>query len=128
MPPVDPFVEVALYQPGAPQPVKMRSKIVRCARPLRRPPACPLTRVNLIYSGNSFNPVFKSVFSLPFSCHPSNGMLDLVFLRLEVLNARGRMKEAAEEGKGDFLGAYTISVGALLSGESRRAGALDEIR
>ena len=44
-------------------------------------------------------------------------MLDLVFLRLEVLNARGKLKEATEEGKGDFLGAYAMSVGALLPGE-----------
>lgn len=48
-------------------------------------------------------------------------MLDLVFLRLEVLNARGNIKSAqSEEGKGDFdfLGAYAISMGALLPGES----------
>ena len=49
-------------------------------------------------------------------------MLDLVFLRLEVLNARGNLKAAASEDGGskgdfDFLGAYAISVGALLPGE-----------
>lgn len=47
-------------------------------------------------------------------------MLDLVFLRLEVLNARGKLKEAVEEGKGEFLGAFAMSVGALLPGESFR--------
>lgn len=43
-------------------------------------------------------------------------MLDLVFLRLEVLNARGNLKSAAEEGRGDFVGAYTTGIGGLLSG------------
>ncbi|ORY39486.1 PLC-like phosphodiesterase [Leucosporidium creatinivorum] len=96
--PVDPFIEVSLYQPGLIAPIKKRTKVVM---------------------GNAFNPIFKSTFSIPFSCHPSPGMLDLVFLRLEVLNARGNIKSAqSEEGKGDFdfLGAYAISVGALLPG------------
>lgn len=43
-------------------------------------------------------------------------MLDLVFLRFEVLNARGNVKAAMEEGKGEHVGAYTIAVGALLPG------------
>ena len=41
----------------------------------------------------------------------------LVFLRFEVLNAKGNIKAAMEEGKGESLGAYTISVGALRPGE-----------
>ncbi|GAA5952304.1 hypothetical protein JCM21900_000480 [Sporobolomyces salmonicolor] len=79
-------------------------------------------------SGNAFNPLFRSslsasaasptssTFSFTFSSHPSPGMLDLVFLRFEVLNAKGNIKSAVEEGKGDSLGAYTISVGALMPG------------
>ncbi|KAK4046766.1 hypothetical protein OIV83_005871 [Microbotryomycetes sp. JL201] len=92
---VDPFVEVSLYQPGVVQPVKRRTKVV---------------------SGNSFNPIFKFATRIEFSCHPAEGMLDLVFVRLEVLNAKGNFKAAKEEGKGDFLGAYAIPVGALLPG------------
>lgn len=45
-------------------------------------------------------------------------MLDLVFVRFEVLNAKGNAKAATEEGKGDAVGAYTISVGALMPGTS----------
>lgn len=41
----------------------------------------------------------------------------LAFLRFEVLNAKGNVKAAMEEGKGESLGAYTISVGALRSGK-----------
>lgn len=41
----------------------------------------------------------------------------LVFLRFEVFNAKGNIKAAMEEGKGESLGAYTISVGALRPGE-----------
>ncbi|KAK4046979.1 hypothetical protein OIO90_006371 [Microbotryomycetes sp. JL221] len=92
---VDPFVEVSLYQPGVVQPIKRRTKVV---------------------TGNSFNPIFKTSMTIEFSSHPAHGMLDLVFLRLEVLNAKGNIKAAKEEGKGDFLGAYTVSVGALLPG------------
>lgn len=66
--------------------------------------------------GNAYNPVFHSTFTLPFNANPSPGMLDLVFLRLEVLNARGNLKSAAEEGRGDFVGAYTTGIGGLLSG------------
>lgn len=69
-------------------------------------------------SGNAYNPIFRSVFTLPFQSNPSPGMLDLVFLRLEVLNARGNLKSAAEEGKGEFVGAYTTGIGGLLSGAS----------
>ena len=43
-------------------------------------------------------------------------MLDLVFLRFEVLNARGNVKSAVEEGKGESVGAYTIALGALMPG------------
>lgn len=43
-------------------------------------------------------------------------MLDLVFVRFEVLNAKGNPKVAMEEGKGDSVGAYTIGVGALMPG------------
>lgn len=44
-------------------------------------------------------------------------MLDLIFLRLEVLNAKGNLKSAAEEGKGEFVGAYCLAVGGLNPGE-----------
>ncbi|CEQ42345.1 SPOSA6832_04140 [Sporobolomyces salmonicolor] len=104
---VDPFVEVSLFAPGTVAPQKRRTSVVL---------------------GNAFNPLFRSslpasaasptssTFSFTFSSHPSSGMLDLVFLRFEVLNAKGNIKSAVEEGKGDSLGAYTISVGALMPG------------
>ncbi|GAA6010969.1 hypothetical protein JCM11491_005887 [Sporobolomyces phaffii] len=105
---VDPFVEVSLYVPGTVMPQKRRTTVVL---------------------GNAFNPVFRSstassaaspthasTFSFAYSSHPSPGMDGLVFLRLEVLNARGNVKAAMEEGRGESLGAYTISVGALRSG------------
>lgn len=47
-------------------------------------------------------------------------MLDLVFLRLEVLDAKGNVKAANEEGKGDSVGSYSTSVGGLLPGSSPR--------
>ncbi|SCV73483.1 BQ2448_7409 [Microbotryum intermedium] len=93
---VDPFVEVTLYQPGAFSPTKKRSKVIR---------------------GNAFNPIFNTPLTFEFAAHPSEGMLDLVFLRFEVLNARGNVKAAIEEGKGDPLGAFAISMGALLPGK-----------
>lgn len=80
--------------------------------------------------GNAFNPTFRShtsavsqtssasLFTFNFQSHPSPGMLDLVFLRFEVLNAKGNLKAAAEEGKGDSVGAYTIALGALMPGQS----------
>jgi phosphatidylinositol phospholipase C delta len=43
-------------------------------------------------------------------------MLALAFLRFEVLNARGNIKAATEEGKGEFVGAYCIGIGSLKSG------------
>jgi phosphatidylinositol phospholipase C delta len=43
-------------------------------------------------------------------------MLALAFLRFEVLNARGNIKAANEEGKGEFVGAYCIGIGSLKSG------------
>ncbi|GAA5902903.1 hypothetical protein JCM5296_006327 [Sporobolomyces johnsonii] len=104
---VDPFVEVSLFAPGVVAPQRRRTSVV---------------------VGNAFNPLFRSspsssaasptssTFSFTFSSHPSPGMLDLVFLRFEVLNAKGNIKSAMEEGKGDSLGAYTISVGALMPG------------
>lgn len=82
--------------------------------------------------GNAFNPTFRShtsaaspsssasLFTFRFNSHPSPGMLDLIFLRFEVLNAKGNLKAAAEEGKGDSVGAYTIALGALKSGSSLR--------
>ncbi|SCZ95335.1 BZ3500_MvSof-1268-A1-R1_Chr11-2g03440 [Microbotryum saponariae] len=93
---VDPFVEVSLYQPGLASPAKKRSKVVR---------------------GNAFNPIFNTPLTFEFTAHPSEGMLDLVFLRVEVLNARGNIKAAFEEGKGDPVGAFAISLGALLPGK-----------
>lgn len=66
-----------------------------------------------------------SRFAFTFSTHPSPGMLDLVFVRFEVLNAKGNVKAAIEEGKGDSVGAYTIALGALMPGTlrcRRRAG------
>ncbi|KDE02325.1 hypothetical protein MVLG_07108 [Microbotryum lychnidis-dioicae p1A1 Lamole] len=92
---IDPFVEVSLYQPGLASPAKKRSKVVR---------------------GNAFNPIFNTPLTFEFTAHPSEGMLDLVFLRVEVLNARGNIKAAFEEGKGDPVGAFAISLGALLPG------------
>ncbi|GAA5953650.1 hypothetical protein JCM3765_006927 [Sporobolomyces pararoseus] len=105
---VDPFVEVSLFVPGTVQPQKRRTSVVL---------------------GNAFNPVFRSstassaqsathasTFAFTYSSHPSPGMDGLVFLRFEVLNAKGNVKAAMEEGKGESLGAYTISVGALRSG------------
>ena len=81
------------------------------------PQAYRLTAV-ITRRGNAFNPVFRSAFSIPFTAHPSPGMQDLIFLRLEVLNARGNLRAAQEEGKGDFIGGYAISLGALQPGES----------
>ncbi|GAA5905492.1 phosphatidylinositol phospholipase C [Sporobolomyces salmoneus] len=105
---VDPFVEVSLYVPGSVLPQKRRTSVVL---------------------GNAFNPVFRSstassvnsathasTFTFTYSSHPSPGMDGLVFLRFEVLNARGNVRSAMEEGKGDSLGAYVISVGALRQG------------
>ncbi|GAA5842020.1 hypothetical protein JCM5353_001096 [Sporobolomyces roseus] len=105
---VDPFVEVSLYVPGTVTPSKRRTSVVL---------------------GNAFNPVFRSsnlsasssptsssTFTFNYSAHPSPGMDGLVFLRFEVLNAKGNVKVAMEEGKGESLGAYTISVGALRPG------------
>ncbi|GAA5853659.1 hypothetical protein JCM8547_007400 [Rhodosporidiobolus lusitaniae] len=104
---LDPFVEASLFVPGVVQPQKRRTPVVL---------------------GNAFNPTFRSFsttasttssssqFSFTFSSHPSPGMLDLVFLRFEVLNAKGNVKAAMEEGKGEFVGAYCISVGALMPG------------
>ncbi|GAA5938629.1 phosphatidylinositol phospholipase C [Sporobolomyces koalae] len=105
---VDPFVEVSLYAPGAVMPQKRRTSVVL---------------------GNAFNPVFRSstasaaasatttsTFNFAYASHPSPGMDSLVFLRFEVLNAKGNIKAAMEEGKGESLGAYTISVGALRAG------------
>lgn len=68
-------------------------------------------------SGNAFNPIFRSSFTIPFSILPSEDMLHLVFLRFEVLNARGNVKAANEEGKGEFVGAYCIGIGGLKSGK-----------
>lgn len=67
-------------------------------------------------SGNVFNPEYNDSFNMPFSTHPSPGFLDLVFLRFDVLDARANKKAAIEEGKGDPLASYTISLGALQSG------------
>ncbi|BGO94412.1 hypothetical protein NBRC10512_003785 [Rhodotorula toruloides] len=104
---LDPFVEVSLFVPGVATPQKRRTPVVL---------------------GNAFNPTFRSHssstgttasasrFSFTFSSHPSPGMLDLVFVRFEVLNAKGNPKAAMEEGKGDAVGAYTIGVGALMPG------------
>ncbi|GAA5900925.1 hypothetical protein JCM6882_005980 [Rhodosporidiobolus microsporus] len=104
---LDPFVEVSLFVPGMVGPQKRRTAVVL---------------------GNAFNPTFRSFsssasttsasssFSLTFSSHSSPGMLDLVFLRFEVLNAKGNVKAAMEEGKGDSVGAYCISLGALMPG------------
>ncbi|GAA6016812.1 hypothetical protein JCM10207_003260 [Rhodosporidiobolus poonsookiae] len=105
---LDPFVEVSLFVPGVIAPQKHRTPVVL---------------------GNAFNPTFRSsvatslgsatsspVFSFDFSSHSSPGMLDLVFLRFEVLNAKGNVKAALEEGKGDHVGAYCISLGALRPG------------
>ncbi|GAA5947791.1 hypothetical protein JCM10213_002114 [Rhodosporidiobolus nylandii] len=104
---LDPFVQVSLFVPGIAAPQKRRTPVVL---------------------GNAFNPTFRSFsasssptsagskFSFTFSSHPSPGMLDLVFLRFEVLNARGNVKAAIEEGKGDSVGAYCISLGALMPG------------
>ncbi|BGP72999.1 hypothetical protein NBRC10513v2_006403 [Rhodotorula toruloides] len=104
---LDPFVEVSLFVPGVVTPQKRRTPVVL---------------------GNAFNPTFRSHssstgttasasrFSFTFSSHPSPGMLDLVFVRFEVLNAKGNPKAAMEEGKGDPVGAYTIGVGALMPG------------
>ncbi|GAA6033235.1 hypothetical protein JCM8097_003009 [Rhodosporidiobolus ruineniae] len=106
---LDPFVEVSLFVPGVIALQKRRTPVVL---------------------GNAFNPLFRpspsstsgpstpssSSFSFTFSSHPSPGMLDLVFLRFEVLNAKGNVKAALEEGKGDSVGAYCISVGALMPG------------
>lgn len=72
----------------------------------------------MVYSGNAFNPVFRSSFTIPFSSLPSSDMLDLIFLRLEVLNAKGNIKSATEEGKGEFVGAYCCAVGGLKPGSS----------
>ncbi|GAA5958381.1 hypothetical protein JCM8115_002449 [Rhodotorula mucilaginosa] len=106
---MDPFVEVSLFVPGDINAQKRRTAVV---------------------IGNAFNPTFRSPiatasaspsstsspFSFTFSTHPSPGMLDLVFLRFEVLNARGNVKSAVEEGKGESVGAYTIALGALMPG------------
>ncbi|POY76340.1 hypothetical protein BMF94_0536 [Rhodotorula taiwanensis] len=104
---LDPFVEVSLFVPGESVPQKRRTSVVM---------------------GNAFNPTFRShtsaaspsssasLFTFRFNSHPSPGMLDLIFLRFEVLNAKGNLKAAAEEGKGDSVGAYTIALGALKSG------------
>ncbi|BGP42650.1 hypothetical protein JCM10449v2_006662 [Rhodotorula kratochvilovae] len=102
---LDPFVEVSLFVPGVVGAQKRRTPVVL---------------------GNAFNPTFRSVssssptsssqFSFTFSSHPSPGMLDLVFVRFEVLNAKGNVKAALEEGKGESVGAYTIGVGALMPG------------
>ncbi|GAA5862371.1 hypothetical protein JCM3774_002495 [Rhodotorula dairenensis] len=104
---MDPFVEVSLFAPGDPNAQKRRTAVV---------------------TGNAFNPTFRptsdsvatsspaSRFAFTFSTHPSPGMLDLVFVRFEVLNAKGNIKAAVEEGKGDSVGAYTIALGALMPG------------
>ncbi|BGP57478.1 hypothetical protein JCM8202v2_005122 [Rhodotorula sphaerocarpa] len=109
---LDPFVEVSLYIPGEPFPQKRRTNVV---------------------SGNAFNPTFRPhaptsstsasspPFTFNFSSHPSPGMLDLVFLRFEVLNAKGNTKAAVEEGKGESVGAYTIALGALMPGSENSA-------
>lgn len=57
-------------------------------------------------------------------------MIDLIFLRLEVLNAKGNLRStssyttngeeailASGGGKGEFVGAYTIGLGVLLPGQ-----------
>ncbi|KAK4702929.1 hypothetical protein P7C70_g3286, partial [Phenoliferia sp. Uapishka_3] len=92
---LDPFVEVSLYVPSLAATIKRRSKVV---------------------TGNAFHPIFKSSFTIPFTTHPAPGMLDLVFLRLEVLDAKGNLKAAADEGKGESVGSYSTSVGGLLPG------------
>ncbi|KAL8291858.1 hypothetical protein RQP46_002116 [Phenoliferia psychrophenolica] len=92
---LDPFVEVSLFVPGVATIIKGRSKVV---------------------SGNAFHPIFKSSFTLNFTTHPAPGMLDLVFLRLEVLDAKGNLKAAADEGKGDSVASYAMSLGGLLPG------------
>lgn len=70
-----------------------------------------------IRSGNAFNPMFKSpTISIPFSVHPSPGMSDLVFLRFEILNAKGSLKAATEEGKGEFVGTFCTGLGTLQPG------------
>lgn len=45
-------------------------------------------------------------------------MLDLVFLHFEVLNAKGNVKAAMEEGKGEFVGAFCTALGGLQPGSS----------
>ncbi|GAA5905003.1 hypothetical protein JCM8208_007657 [Rhodotorula glutinis] len=102
---LDPFVEVSLFVPGVVGMQKRRTPVVL---------------------GNAFNPTFRSSsstsptsssqFSFTFSSHPSPGMLDLAFVRFEVVNAKGNVKAALDEGKGDSVGAYTIGVGALMPG------------
>lgn len=92
---MDPFIEVGLHVPGATSAIKRRSKVI---------------------CGNAFNPTFSSEFNIPFTTNPAEGMLDLVFLRFEVLNAKGNIKAANDEGKGDFVGAYTTSLGCLPEG------------
>jgi phosphatidylinositol phospholipase C delta len=122
---LDPFVEVSLFVPGVIAPQKRRTHVVLYV-PFSLLAPSPLTLSS--YRGNAFNPSFSCLssvsgtlsspaqFSLTFSSHPSPGMLDLVFVRFEVLNAKGNLKAAAEEGKGESVGAYAISVGALMPG------------
>ena len=45
-------------------------------------------------------------------------MLDLVFLHFEVFNAKGNVKAAMEEGKGEFVGAFCTALGSLQPGTS----------
>ncbi|KAM0751272.1 PLC-like phosphodiesterase [Meredithblackwellia eburnea MCA 4105] len=92
---LDPFVEVSLYVPGTPAPQKFRTKAI---------------------VGNAFHPAWKASFTLPFTMNPAQGMLDLAFLRFEVRDAKGNLKDAFEDGKGDFVGSYSTSVGGLLPG------------
>lgn len=103
---LDPFVEVSLFVPGAPSPVTLR-------------------RRTKVVAGNAFNPLFDGHFVLPFEAHPSPGMLDLVFLRLEVLAAKDkgdlpapRSPAASEpfDGKGEPVGAFVVGLGVLKPG------------
>lgn len=100
---LDAFVEVSVFAPGAPGPVKRRTKAV---------------------IGNAFNPIFNGSFAIPFEAHPSAGMLDLVFLRLEVLAAKDKGVLApwragstdAFDDKGEPVGAFVVGLGALRPG------------
>lgn len=100
---IDPFVEVTLFAPGAAAVPKRRTKVV---------------------IGNAFNPIFGGTFTIPFEAHPSAGMLDLVFLRLEVLTAKDKGDLAPWragstdpfDDKGEAVGAFVVGLGVLRPG------------